>query len=152
MKPKLVNIYKCHMCPTLLRRRESNSGPFGTLTDDATHLAIQVWHGCHYRYVGRIYFKPSEWHSITSVIVIGLIDWMLLCNTINAVCRYHQRLRTVCSGHYPGHFAHLVLEETKQLWPAQEEHFHIPACIHACSQKWVSVKSSFELVIKWYMF
>ena len=24
MKPKLVNIYKFHLCPTLLRRRESN--------------------------------------------------------------------------------------------------------------------------------
>ena len=27
MKLKLVNIYKCHQCPTLLRRRESNPGP-----------------------------------------------------------------------------------------------------------------------------
>ena len=26
MKPKLVNIYKFHLCPTLLRRRESNPG------------------------------------------------------------------------------------------------------------------------------
>ena len=26
MKQKLVNIYKCHLCPTLLRRRKSNLG------------------------------------------------------------------------------------------------------------------------------
>ena len=26
MKPKLVNIYKFHLCPILLRRRESNRG------------------------------------------------------------------------------------------------------------------------------
>ena len=39
MKPKLVNIYKFHLCPTLLRRRESNPG----LSDSARRLYPCTW-------------------------------------------------------------------------------------------------------------
>jgi len=41
MKPKLVNIYKFHLCPTLFALPVIKPGPLGTLPNDATHLAIQ---------------------------------------------------------------------------------------------------------------
>ena len=66
MKLKLVNIYKCHLCPTLLRRRESNPGPFAvcrtTLPTWLSSPPPKKKPSIHYH---RQWLPNTEWSNYT---------------------------------------------------------------------------------------